>query len=166
MRALPVAIAVLCLAASPLPQARAADAHIGVHPEKGEMVLLRDVSPRAAYRPAPPGIALIVDPKPNREIHGSLGTGELSDDDIAMMSSGRLDASGRPASLPEQMVGRALQGTVGGSAGNGGIVSGAGIASGIGGVTGAIGGATRSIAPTITGALSQFPVGGTPGTGP
>ena len=122
-------------------------------PEKGEMVLLRDVSPRAAYRPAPPGIALIVDPKPNREIHGSLGTGELSDDDIAMMSSGRLDASGRPASLPEQMVGRALQGTVGGSAGNGGIVSGAGIASGIGGVTGAIGGATRSIAPTITGFL-------------
>lgn len=75
MRALPVAIAVLCLAASPLPQARAADAHIGVHPEKGEMVLLRDVSPRAAYRPAPPGIALIVDPKPNREIHDSLGTG-------------------------------------------------------------------------------------------
>ena len=74
MRALPVAIAVLCLAASPLPQARAADAHIGVHPEKGEMVLLRDVSPRAAYRPAPPGIALIVDPKPNREIHGSLGS--------------------------------------------------------------------------------------------
>ena len=85
MRTLPVAIVVLCLAGSPLQQVRAADAHVGVHPEKGEMVLLRDVSARPAYRPAPPGIALIVDPTPNREINGSLGTGEMSDEDIAVL---------------------------------------------------------------------------------
>ena len=167
MRTLPVAIVVLCLAGSPLQQVRAADAHVGVHPEKGEMVLLRDVSARPAYRPAPPGIALIVDPTPNREINGSLGTGEMSDEDIAAMSSGRLDAAGGvQASLPERMVGRALQGSIGGIGGTNGVVSGDGIARGIGGVTGALGGATRSIAPTVTGALSQFPLGTKPGGGP
>ena len=167
MRALLVATVVLCLAGSPSPQARAADAHVGVHPAKGEMVLLRNVSARPAYRPAPPGIALIVNPKPNREINASLGTGEISDDEFAAMSSGHLDANGAPASLPGQMVARAMQGSIGGLTGGvgTGVVSGDGIARGVGGVTGTLGGATRSIAPTITGALSQFPVGGA-GKGP
>lgn len=166
MRGTLTAITALAVAALPLLQARAADAHVGVHPGKGEMVLLRDVSARPAYRPAPPGIALIVDPTPNREINASLGTGEMSDDEFAGMATGPVDANGVPASLPAQIVDRALGGSVGGLAGANGSLSGDGIARGIGGVTGTLGGATRSIAPTITGALSQFPLGGNPGTGP
>lgn len=167
MRALPAITAVLCLAWLPLQQVRAADAHVGVHPDKGEMVLLRDVSARPAYRPAPPGIALIVDPKPNREIHGSLGTVEMSDEDFASMSSARLGPNGIPVSLPQQVVSRALQGSAGGLAGSNGVLSSGGsVAGGIGGVTGTLSGATRSIAPAVTGALSQFPLGGKQGTGP
>lgn len=160
MRALLVAIVVLSAPWLPLASAHAADAHVGVHPGKGEMVLLRDVSVRPAYRPAPPGIALIVDPKPNREISASLGTGEISDDEFAAMSSGHLGANGARASLPEQMIGRAMQGSVGGVASQNGIVR------SVGGIGGTVGGTTRSIAPTITGALSQFPLGGQQGKGP
>jgi len=166
MRALLVAIVVPCLGALPLQQARAADAHVGVHPGKGEMVLLRDVNARPAYRPAPPGIALIVDPKPNRELGFMLGAGEISDDEFAAMSSGRVDAGGAQATMPEQVVGRAMQGSIGGVAGSHGAVAGDGIVRSVGGFTGTLGGATRSIAPTITGALSQFPMDAQQGKGP
>ena len=166
MRALPVTTFVLCLAFQPLQQAFAADAHVGVHPAKGEMVLLRDVSARPAYRPAPPGIALIVNPTPNREIDASLGTGEMSDAEFAALSTGKLDGNGVAMPLPQQMVGSALQGSIGGVTGNSGALSGDGISGAIGGVTGTLGGATRSIAPTITGALNQFPLGGQQGKGP
>ena len=130
------------------------------------MVLLRDVNARPAYRPAPPGIALIVDPTPNREIDSALGTGEMSDDEFAAMSTGRLDAGGHQATLPQQITGRALQGSLGRVTGDGGMLSGSGVARGIGGATGAIGGVTRGIAPTVTGALSQFPTGAPRGNGP
>ena len=166
MRASLVAITALALAGSPLLQAQAADAHVGVHPGKGEMVLLGGVSARPAYRPAPPGIALIVDPTPNREINASLGTGEMSDDEFAGMATGQIGANGAHASLPARIVDRALGGSVGGLAGANGSWSGDGIARGVGGGTGTLGGATRSIAPTITGALSQVPLGGNQGTGP
>ena len=72
----------------------AADAHIGVHADHGEMVLLRDVSARPAYRQAPLGIAVIVDPTPTRELQQTLGTGEMSDEDFAALSSGRIGAGG------------------------------------------------------------------------
>ena len=36
--------------------------------QPGEIVLLRDVAARPAYRMAPPGMALIADPKPQREL--------------------------------------------------------------------------------------------------
>lgn len=166
MRALRVAILVPCLGCLPLQPVRAADAHIGVHPAKGEMVLLRDVNARPAYRPAPPGIALIVDPKPNREIALMLGAGEMSDDEFASMSTGRVGVDGVQATLPEQIVGRAMQGSIGGMTGSHGGFGGDGVARAVGGVTGTLGGATRSIAPTITGALSQFPVGAQQGKGP
>ena len=146
----------LLLALLLVQQARGADAHIGVHPGKGEFVLLRDVNARAAYRPAPPGIALIVDPKPNRELDHSLGIGEMSDDDFAAMSSGQLgQASVTPS---QQMTDRALHGSLGRVTGDNGVLSG-NLSGGIGGVTGAVTGATRGIAPTVTGALSQFPLG-------
>ena len=103
----------LLLLASPAARVDAADAHVGVHPERGEMVLLRDVNARPAYRPAPPGIALIVDPTPNREIDSALGTGEMSDDEFAAMSTGRLDAGGHQATLPQQITGLYHAGSVG-----------------------------------------------------
>ena len=65
----------------------AADARVGVHPAHGEMVLLRNVNARHAYRAAPPSVGLIVDPRPNREINGALGTGELSDADFAAIAA-------------------------------------------------------------------------------
>ncbi|AKC86704.1 hypothetical protein [Pseudoxanthomonas suwonensis] len=157
-----VCLPLLALLAAPA-DARAADAHVGVHPERGEIVLLRDVNARHAYRKAPPSIALIVDPTPNREIDHSLGTGEMSDDEIAGMSSGRVDARG--GTLPQQMTDRALQGSTGRLVGEGSVLSGSGFGRSVGGATGAITGATRGIAPTVTGALSQFPTGGQ-GTGP
>ena len=146
----------------------AADAHTGVHAERGEMVLLRDVNARHAYRPAPPSIALIVDPTPTREIHQTLGTGEMSDDEFAAMSSGQVDPHGGGGTLPEEMTGQGLHGKVGRVSGDSSVFSGGGFGRTIGGATGAVTGATRGIAPTITGALSQFPLGGSgnQGTGP
>jgi len=167
MRSLPVLLpSLLALAVLPAFQARGADAHTGIYPDPGEMVLLRDVNARHAYRPAPPSIALIADPTPNREIDQALGTGELSDEDFAALSSGQLDASGRPGPMPQQVTQQALQGSLGRAMGDNGALTGSGIARTVGGATGAITGATRGIAPTITGALSQLPMGGNPGTGP
>ena len=83
-----MAAALTALLAAPA-VASAADAHVGVHPERGEMVLLRDVNARHAYREAPPSIALIVDPTPNDQLQGVLGQGEMSDDDFAALSSGK-----------------------------------------------------------------------------
>ncbi|MES5813587.1 hypothetical protein [Pseudoxanthomonas sp. Soil82] len=144
---------------------RAADAHVGVHPERGEMVLLRDVNARHAYREAPPSIALIVDPTPNREIDHALGTGEMSDDEIAGMASGQLDARGS-VTMPEQMTSQALQRSMGRLTGDSSVFSGSGFSRSVGGATGAVTGATRGIGSTVTGALSQFPLGGNQGTGP
>lgn len=151
------------LALLPPQQARGADAHTAVHPVGGEFVLLRDVSARPAYRPAPPGMALIINPTPNREIDQSLGTGEMSDEEFAAMSSGRQG----PASvtMPQQMTDRALHGSLGRVTGDNGVLTGGSLSGSIGGVTGAVTGTTRGIAPTVTGALSQFPLGAGAATG-
>lgn len=83
-----LAVALLSVGAS----ASASGARQGVKAQPGEIVLLRDVSARPAYRMAPPGMALIADPKPQREIAAALGAGapangmdELSDEDYAGM---------------------------------------------------------------------------------
>ena len=143
----------------------AADAHTGIHADRGEIVLLRDVNARHAYREAPPSIALIVDPTPTREVNLALGTGEMSDDEIAGMASGQLDARGG-VTMPQQMTERALQGSMGRLSGDSSVFSGSGFSRSVGGATGAVTGATRGIGSTVTGALSQFPLGGNKGTGP
>lgn len=151
------------------PVAHAAEAYAGVHPKKGEMVLLRDVNARPAYRPAPPGIALIVDPKPNRELHATLGTGEMSDDEFAELSSGQqLAPAADRSNMPAQLTGQAVQGSLGRATSPGGVLSGSGFVRTVGGATGSVTSATRGIAPTVTGALSQFPTGAgaTAGKGP
>lgn len=143
--------------------AAAAESRTGVHPRHGEMVLLRDVNARNAYRPAPPSVALIVDPRPNRVLHQALGTGELSDADFAAISSGqRLGAAG-PASTVERSVGNALGAGLGtGRVEHGGAMSGDGFGGASSGVLGTVGTTTRGIGAQVNGALSQLPFGQTP----
>lgn len=144
--------------------AAAAGSRTGVTPERGEMVLLRDVNARPAYRPAPPSIALIVDPTPTRELHGSLGTGEMSDADFAAISSGqRLGAAG-PAAAVEHAVGSAMAAGLGtGAVRQDGALSGDGFRGAVSGPLGTVGATTRGISGHVTGALSQFPLGQKPG---
>jgi len=134
-------------------------------------VLLRDVSVRPAYRPAPPGIALIANPSPTREVAQALGTGddfaELSDDDFASMGSG---SGGHAATAPQPgtatTVGRMTDGvvttTLGRVAGSDGLLSGNNLSQSINGPVSAVGNTTRGIGDQVLGALSQFPLMGQP----
>ncbi|MBB6185148.1 hypothetical protein [Oleiagrimonas soli] len=88
-----MAASLLFALASPI---HAGDAHKAVKAQHGEMVLLRDVPARHATRSQPPGMALIVDPRPNRELAGALGTGgELDDSQIASLSASPAAAAGQ-----------------------------------------------------------------------
>lgn len=153
----------LLLAAACAGTAQAADAHQAVTPKPGEMVLLRDVSTRPAYRMSPPGMALIVDPSPRREVASALGIGgmdELDDADYAAMQSGLVDAT--PAATHgqnsvERVAGGMVGGTLGRVTGEGGMLSGGQMARMVGGPLGAVGGATRGIGDQLRGALAQFP---------
>lgn len=79
--------AVLALAATT--PASAGEVREGVKARPGEMVLLRSVPTRVAYRPAPDGRALLIDPTPRKEISGALGAdGELSDAEYAAIGGG------------------------------------------------------------------------------
>jgi len=142
--------------------AHASGARQGVKPQPGEMVLLRDVSTRPAYRPAPPGMALIVDPSPRHELGKALGvsTGmdELSDADYAQMGSGLADVQLRPQTTVERVTGNAVTGAMGRVTGDGGMLSGNQLSQAIGGPMGAVGGATRGIGDQVRGALAQFPL--------
>lgn len=145
-----------------------AGARQGVNPVAGEMVLIRDVATRPAYRSAPPGVALIANPSPQREIGRTLGTddgfAELSDDDYASMGAtanlqGAADHGGRPATTVERMTGSAVTGTLGRVAGTDGLLNGNNLSHTINGSVGAVGNATRGIGDQVMGALSQFPLG-------
>lgn len=165
---LPCTLFITAIAAALLPgMASAAGSRAGVQPEPGEMVLIRNVSARPAYRPAPPGLALLVDPKPNRELNHALGTGEMSDADFAAISSGhRLGPAG-----PTHAVDGAVNGALAAGLGTGGVRQGGALhGDGFGGATsgplGTVGNTTRGIGNHVTGALSQLPFGQKPGGGP
>lgn len=147
------ALALACLATQ---AAVAADAHRAVQPKPGEIVLLRNVATRPAYREAPPGMALIVNPSPRHELDAALGVGELSDEDYASLGASPTDPSPRPTTV-EAMVGRAL----GPGTGSGGTARADGGAAGLGPALsvplGAVGGATRGIGNQVQGALSALP---------
>ena len=150
----------------------AAGARQGVKPRPGEIVLLRDVSTRPAYRPAPPGLALIADPSPKSELQHVLGThsrtglDELADDEYAALDGGlSATANAGQGTTVERVIDSAVGGTIGGTLGRNGLVSGQGLGRAIGGPMGAVGNATRGIGSQITSALSQFPTT-QPGGGP
>ncbi len=142
----------------------AADAHRAVKQKPGEIVLLRNVSARPAYRPAPPGMALIVNPLPRRELVRALGTDELSDADYASLDASSPGNRGR-ATTVEKIVGNALGGSVGGSRAASGV-TGNSFSSLIGSSTGTVTRTTGNINNQIQGALSQLPgMPPAPGTG-
>lgn len=158
---------VLTAAAMPSAAASAAGARAGVTPEPGEIVLLREVGARPAYRPAPPGLGLIVDATPNREVHGALGTGELSDADFAAISSGNGASVAGTAAVVERSVGSAMAVGLGtGGVNHEGAVSGGRFGGAISGPIGTVGATTRGIGAQVTGALSRFPLGQKPPGGP
>lgn len=144
--------------------AHASGARQGVKPQPGEIVLLRDVSARPAYRMQPPGMALIADPSPRKELGAALGTGgmdELTDADYAGMQSGLADAtlSGHGHTTVERVTSGVVGGTLGRVTGDGGPLSGGQLSRAIGGPMGAVGSATRGIGDQVRGALAQFPLG-------
>lgn len=145
-------VALVVLAGAPL-AGRAADAHRAVAAKPGDIVLLRTVSTRPAARPAPPGMALMVSPSPQPEILASLGSGELSDQDIAQMG-----ASPSAGAQPQSTVARTLDGML--VRGNGGTttVAGNGMSNTVAAPVGAVGNATRGLTDQVQGALSQLPL--------
>ncbi len=162
--ALPALLAAALLAPA---SAWAAGARTGVEARHGEMVLLRDVNARPAYRPAPPSIAIIVDPTPTRELGNALGTGELSDEDFASLSTGnRLQlVHGATDTVAGSITAQAVNGSIGIATPEGGMLSGDGINNALSAPLGAVGGATRGMGDRIQGALSSFPIGQQPPTG-
>lgn len=139
------------------PHAIAADAHQAVQARPGEIVLLRNVSARPAYREAPPGMALIVNPSPQHELDRSLGTGELSDADYANLDA-TSSAGNRTSNSTtvERMTSTALGGSIGTRAGGNGLSSN-GFSNVIAAPMGNVGRATGSIGDQVQGALSQLP---------
>lgn len=142
--------------------AQASGARQGVKQQPGEIGLLRDVSARPAYRPAPPGVALIADPSPRREVSGALGTStgmdELSDDDYASLGSNTGIASSHHQTTVERVTTGTVNNTLG-RATTSGVLSGNTLGRSIGGPMGAVGNATRGIGDQVRGALAQFPLG-------
>lgn len=156
-----LALALLSIGAG----ASASGARQGVKAQAGEIVLLRDVSARPAYRMAPPGMALIADPKPQREIAMALGTAgaasgmdELSEQEYAGIGAGQSASVAAPGGTTvERITQQALGGTLGRS-GDGSV--GGSLGGALGGPLGAVGSSTRSVADTVRGALAQFPLQG------
>ncbi len=126
----------------------------------GEIVVLRDVHSRHAYRSMPPGMAVIVDPSPQRELANILGTGELSDDEFAAIGA---STGGAPVAGPttvERMTSHAVNGSLGVLTSNSGPLSGTSLTGSVSVPIGAVHRATSGIADQINGALAQFPLMG------
>lgn len=149
------------------PGAHAQDAHRAVQAKHGEMVLIRSVPTRVATRPAPPGMALIVDPRPNRQIDAALGThtqaaadGELGDADIAALGASPMGSAMRAlGARPANVL--AMDPNHPGAGGRNDI---SGAAPG-GSPMGAVGNATRGIGDQVQRALGAMPFPATGGNG-
>jgi hypothetical protein len=150
--------AAFCASASAL----AADAHQAVNAKPGDIVLLRNVSMRPAYRPAPPGMALMVDPSPQHELRRALGTEELSDADYANLEATPAQRM-HGGTVVERVIGSALGNSLGNSGGRANV-AGNGVSNVVSGPLGAVGNTTRGIGDQVRGALSQLP-GMTPPAG-
>ncbi|MFC5436364.1 hypothetical protein ACFPME_07330 [Rhodanobacter umsongensis] len=137
----------------------AADAHKAVQVQHGEIVVLRNVSARPAYRQAPPGMALIVSASPRHELDGALGTGELSDADYADLNATSSNGNRGPhGTTLERITDKVLGGRMSARADTGSAASSAnGLSNAIAAPMGSIGRATGSIGNQVQGAFSQLP---------
>lgn len=158
MRTVQLIVVLVLLTASG--RAAAGDARTGVHAKHGEMVLLRKVDARPAYRPAPPGIALIVDPRPNKEVEIVRQAGELTDNDFALMFGGTASHAAQTTQSSISSLGLSAEGNARVDSGG---VAGLGVASH---PIGAVGGVTQDVGASVRGALSQLPIGGNAGSRP
>lgn len=76
-----------------------AQVRTGVQAKHGEMVLIRNVHTRPADRAGTPGMAMIIDPTPRKQLLGALnqnGSHELTDAEYAALGSGLVGHSLRP----------------------------------------------------------------------
>ncbi len=145
------ALAVLVTSLAIPAVSNAADAHKGVHAKPGEMVLLRDVPTRPAVRRAPPGLALIVDPKPNAQLNAALGGMEISDREAGAISA--------PVQANMRMLTTVLAGTTVPATRTTGGQNTPPQPSPNTGPLGAVGSATRNVGSQVTGALQALPLG-------
>lgn len=133
-------------------RSHAADAHQGVHAKPGEIVLLRSVPTRAATRRAPPGMALIVDTKPNSQLDPALGSMELSDREAGAISAPVRGATGAVlATLATRSTLATPGGTQGQSTPRGAAANTTPLS--------VVGNATRGVGSAVTGALQALPFG-------
>lgn len=150
----------LAWAAAP---AHASGARQAVTPRHGEMVLLREVSTRNAYRQQPPGMAVIVDPSPQRELGATLGTStgmeELDAADYATLGAGTPMHAAGPTGSISTLTGQTVTGSLGRVVGREGVVSGSRLGGAVGAPMGNVSRATSGIADHVRGALAQFPLG-------
>ncbi|HUW53152.1 MAG TPA: hypothetical protein VMV99_07040 [Rhodanobacter sp.] len=147
-----LALVLLILPAAAL----AADAHVAVQAKHGEIVVLRNVAARPAVRQEPPGMALIVDPSPRRELTQALGTDELSDADYASLDATSANSNAHHTTI-ERMVGNTLKRSTGSGTGVGNSVSGNGFSNVVAAPIGVVGNTTGNIGNQVQGALSQLP---------
>lgn len=150
------AMLALCLLLTPA-GGMAADAHQAVQAKPGEIVLLRNVAARPAVGPAPPGMALIVDPSPRLELATALGTDELSDADCASLDAVAAGGHNEHRTTIERVAGQALGGSLGSAGSSHASVSGNGISNVVTGPIGSLGNATHGIGNQVQGAFSQLP---------
>lgn len=151
-RAVPEWIAMILLAAIAMP-AMASGVRRGDKAQPGEIVLLRNVSTRPAVRMHPPGMALLVDPSPRKEIDHALG--EMSDDEYREATSGSVAVESGIAGRIGNGRGEGALGAITGTlVRTDGPMPAGRLAGTIGG---AVGTATRGIDANVRGALAQFP---------
>lgn len=130
----------------------AAGARQGVHAKPGEIVLLRSVPTRAATRQAPPGMALIVDTKPNSQLDPTLGSMELSDREAGAITAPVRGATGTVLATLATHTPLATPGGAQGQSTPRGAATDTTPLS-------VVGNATRGVGSTVTGALQALPFG-------
>lgn len=147
------ALVLVCLAVAVAP-ATASGVRRGDKAQPGEIVLLRNVATRPAVRMHPPGMAVLIDPSPRKEINHALG--EMSDDEYGAATSGQASMSGELAARIGSGRGDGALGAALGplTRGDGGAMPVGRLAGTVGG---AVGAATRGIDASVRGALGQFP---------
>ena len=128
--------------------------------DKGEIIILREVPPRVAYREAPPGpVVSKANASPRQQVldalDGATSGRELTDDEFALVGTGKPAGGGNSPVA-------AISGTLGAAGGGGTVPGGAsGVLGGMNALIGAAGGgavvrATQDIGKTVNSVLGNL----------